>query len=103
VNSMFQRVSFITLALAASLILNACGKSVSGNTYAGADGVTVAFQSGGKATTALGGIKSDCTYTEDGKTVSLTCEGGEPAALTINDDGSLSGPPDGMLAKLTKQ
>jgi hypothetical protein len=63
----------------------------------------VAFQSDGNATASLGGVNSNCTYTEDGKTVTLTCEGGEPATLTINDDGSLSGPPDGMLAKLTKQ
>ena|SRR5258706_5665670 len=104
-NSILHRVRFITLALAASLILSACGKSVSvsGNTYEGAGGgFTVEFQSGGKAVTTIAGAKADCTYTEDSKSVTLTCEG-QPAVLTINDDGSLSGPPDGMLGKLTKK
>lgn len=100
--AIFRRAAFISLALGASFLLAACGKSVSGNTYVGAAGVSVAFESGGKATVSLAGIKSDCTYTEDGKTVTLTCEG-LPATLTINDDGSLSGPADGMLTRLTKQ
>jgi hypothetical protein len=99
----FHRAKFFALACGASLILASCGKSVSGSTYEGAGGgVTIEFQSGGKAVTSLGGVKSDCTYTEDSKTVTLTCEG-QPAVLTINDDGSLSGPPDGMLGRLTKK
>lgn len=101
--SIFGRLGFISLALGASLVLAACGKSVSGSTYEGVGGgFTVEFQSAGKAVTTIAGAKADCTYTEDSKTVTLTCEG-QPAVLTINDDGSLSGPPDGMLGKLTKK
>jgi hypothetical protein len=99
----FHRAGIITLACLASLILASCGKSVSGSTYEGAGGgVTVEFQSGGKAVASLGGVTSDCAYTEDSKAVTLTCEG-QPAVLTINDDGSLSGPPDGMFGDLTKK
>jgi hypothetical protein len=32
----------------------------------------------------------------------LTCEG-EKTDFTIDDDGALIGPPDGMLARLTKE
>ena len=99
----FHRAGPVALALGTSLILAACGKSVSGNTYEGAGGgFTVEFQSGGKAVTTIAGAKADCTYTEDSKSVTLTCAG-QPAVLTINDDGSLSGPPDGMMGKLTKK
>ena len=87
----------------ASLLLASCGKSVSGSTYEGGGGaVKVEFQSGGKAVTTIGPLSTNCTYTEDSKSVTLTCEG-QPAVLTINDDGSLSGPPDGMLGRLTKK
>jgi hypothetical protein len=99
----FHWAKFIALVCGASLILASCGKSVSGSAYEGVGGgVSIEFQSGGKAVASLGGVKSDCTYTEDSKTVTLTCEG-QPAVLTINDDGSLSGPPDGMLGRLTKK
>ena len=36
------------------------------------------------------------------KTLALTCEG-EKTDFTIDDDGALIGPPDGMLARLTKE
>ena len=51
---------------------------------------------------SIGPLATGCTYTENSKSVTLTCEG-QPATLTINDDGSLSGPPEGMLGKLTKK
>lgn len=96
-----KRGGLIVVALTLSVVLASCGsKSVSGNTYEGAGGAfSVEFQSGGKAVTTIAGNKVDCTYTEDSKTVTLTCEG-QPVALTVNDDGSLSGP---ALGKLTKK
>ncbi len=102
-NAVSKRGGFIAVALTVSVMLAGCGsKSVAGNTYEAVGGAfSVEFQSGGKAVTTIAGNKVDCTYTEDSKTVTLTCEG-QPVALTVNDDGSLSGPPDGMMGKLTK-
>ena len=95
--------SVVALALGASLVLAGCGKSVSGSTYEGGGGaVKIEFQSDGKAVMSIGPLATGCTYTENSKLVTLTCEG-QPATLTINDDGSLSGPPEGMLGKLTKK
>lgn len=80
----------------------ACGSGVSGHTYAGnGDLVKIEFQSGGKAFASMGPMTSTCTYTQSGKTISLICEG-DTEQLTMASDGSLSGPPDGMLAHLTK-
>ena len=102
--TVLKRGGLIAVALTMSVMLASCGsKSVAGNTYEAAGGAfSVEFQSGGKAVTTIAGNKVDCTYVEDSKTVTLTCEG-QPVALTVNDDGSLSGPPDGMMGKLTKK
>lgn len=79
-----------------------CGNNVKGHTYAAAGNtVTIAFQSGGAASVSLGPLTSACTYTQSGKQVSLVCEG-DTTVLTVADDGSLNGPPDGMLGHLTK-
>ncbi len=80
----------------------ACGNSVSGHTYAGnGELVKIEFQSGGKAFASMGPMTSSCTYTQSGKKISLICEG-DTEELTMADDGSLNGPPEGMLAHLTK-
>ena len=80
----------------------ACGNGVTGHTFQGPGGlVQIQFESGGKATATTGPMTDNCTYTVSDKTVALTCEG-ITTDLTINSDGSLSGPPDGMLSKLTR-
>ena len=63
--------------------------------------VKIEFQSGGKAFASMGPMTSSCTYTQSGKTISLICEG-DTTELTVAGDGSLNGPPDGMLSHLTK-
>ena len=80
----------------------ACGSGVKGHTYSGPNGmVQISFASDGKATATMGPMSSACTYTQSGNNISLICEG-DTEQLTLNSDGSLSGPPDGMLAHLTK-
>ena len=91
------------VAGAMSLLLAACGKSVEGSTYEAAGGaMTIQFQSGGKAVTSIGPLATECTYTEQDKSITLTCEG-QPVVLNVNDDGSLSGPPGGVMVRLTKK
>lgn len=80
----------------------AWGSGVSGHTHAGnGELVKIEFQSGGKAITSYGPMSSNCTYTQTGKKIALTCEGDE-TDLNVGDDGSLNGPDGGMLAHLTK-
>jgi hypothetical protein len=80
----------------------ACGSGVSGHTYADNEGmVKIQFQSGGKANATIGPLTAACTYTQSGKQVMLTCEN-QTTQFTVGDDGSLTGPPDGMMNKLTK-
>ena len=98
-----RRACALVVVCGTGLFLASCGKSAAGSTYEGIDGaIKIEFQSGGKAITSIGPLNTDCTYTEDIKSVTLTCEG-QPAVLTINDDGSLTGPPGGMMGRLTKK
>jgi hypothetical protein len=89
-------------------VLGACtagcgGAKAEGHTYSGNGGVVkIEFQSGGKAFVSTGPITTTCSYSESGKTLALTCEG-DKTDFTIDDDGALIGPPDGMLARLTKE
>jgi hypothetical protein len=87
-----------------SVGLTACGgPKAEGHTYAGGGGVVqVEFKSGGEAYLTMGPISTPCTYSQSGKTVTLTCEG-EATEFEIDDDGALIGPPDGMLGRLTQQ
>ncbi len=91
------------VAAAGLVCLGAAGCSkVKGHTFAGnGDLVKIEFDSGGKALASLGPLTSTCTYTESGSKVTLVCED-DTTVFTVADDGSLNGPPDGMLAHLTK-
>ena len=84
------------------LCVAACGSGVQGHTYADNVGmVKIAFQSGGKAVTTMGPLTATCTYTQSGSQVTLTCAD-QTTQLAVGSDGSLNGPQDGMLNKLTK-
>lgn len=83
------------------MFLSACGSHVSGHTYHDNGGVVqVEFKSGGKAYIAAGPTSHACTYSESGKTVNLDCDG-DTTSFTVQDDGALAGPPDGLMARLT--
>jgi hypothetical protein len=87
------------------LAVVSCGKSngVEGSTYEGNNGAfQIQFKPDGKASVALGPVSGDCTYTQKDKSVSVTCEG-DQIDFTVNDDGSLNGPPDGMIGRMTKK
>lgn len=99
----FQAVLSVVILLGSALFLIACGASVEGNTYTGNGGVVVIeFKSGGKAFLSTGPVSTSCTYTTSGKTVTLVCEG-DKTTFTVDNDGALIGPPNGMLGRLTKK
>jgi hypothetical protein len=99
----FQKAMVVAVAVV-MLAAIGCG-GVSGNTYqVPGGGISIEFQSGGKATFSLGPQKSACTYTEDSKTVTLKCEGdATPLVLTIGSDGTLNPPAGSLLPPLTKK
>ena len=69
--NLFRLVAALSVALFC-LFAAACGNNVSGHTYAGnGEVVKIEFQSGGKAFASMGPATSQCTYTQDGKKVTL--------------------------------
>ncbi len=103
-----KRKSSLSNSLAISLFVAlgttiGCGSKVEGNTYEGNGSVVrIEFKSGGKAYVSTGPVTTTCTYSENGKKVTMICEG-DSTVFTVEDDGALSGPPDGLLARLTKK
>jgi hypothetical protein len=80
-----------------------CSGKVAGNTYEDNGGVVkVEFKSGGKAYVSTGPVTNTCSYEENGKSLTLTCEG-DKTVFTVDDDGDLNGPPGGFLTRLTKK
>ena len=88
------------------LALGACGGAGGGavsGVYTNADGNTsIEFLKDGKAHFSLHGLGGECTYTQSGKNVVLTCDG-ETTEFTIGDDGALAGPPDGFMTRMKKK
>jgi|GEM_PF-898897 len=81
-----------------------CGSSVQG-TYSDPNGaITLELKSGGKAAFTFMGETAQCNYTVDGKKLMLDCKG-DPGkvTLTIQDDGSLTGPPGTFMPPLRKR
>src|SRR5580698_4307280 len=93
------KLSACAIVALACLTLDGCGSKVKGNTYV-SDPIAIAFGSGGKATFSSGPIGTDCTYTESGSKVSLTCTA-QTMELTVDGDGNLVGPPE--IGKLIKK
>ena len=108
-------VSAVFLLATTVCLANDDANGVAGKTYVNSDGDTIAFYAHGKAkeTNGVGGtmysyqsgmfrnsgfFSSDCTYSQNGNKVDLTCEGAkhEKVAYAVNGDGSLTGPPTGM-------
>src|SRR2546423_15507263 len=100
----FAFADAISIAVLAMLLTAlGCSGKVEGNTYEDNGGVVkVEFKSGGKAYVSTGPVATTCSYTESGKTVTLTCEG-DKTVFTVDDDGALNGPPGGFLSRLTKK
>ena len=94
--------AIIAFALVVAVAIAGCG-GVSGHTYQTAGGLMqIEFQSGGKANVSLGPQKTACTYTEDSKTVTVTCEG-DKIVFTIGSDGSLNPPSGNFIGPLTRK
>lgn len=72
-------------------------------TYQNADGgVTIEFLPAGKAFFSFGGASLECTHRQSGKKLTLTCAD-DDTLFTVNDDGTLAGPPDSFVTRMKKK
>ncbi len=90
-------------ALAAGMI--ACTSGALQGTYSDAMGsVLLELKSGSKANFTFQGDVADCTYSSNGKQLTVNCKGDAGTTVfTIHDDGSLTGPPGSFMPTLRKQ
>ena len=90
----------ITAVVVFIFAATACGSSNIEGTYTNATGLaTLDLSSGGKASFTMLGETKACTYTVDGKTVKLDCQG-DKLDFPIHEDGSLGGP--GFIGAMKK-
>ena len=95
--------AFAFVAILSVYTTGCSGAQAEGHTYTGNGGVVkIEFKSDGKAFVSTGPVTATCSYSESAKTLTLDCEG-DKTDFAIDDDGALIGPPDGMLARLTKE
>lgn len=112
-NAERKPVTLATPVLAAMcLVTPACGGTAPAGASADAEvlgvytnpegNASVEFMSGGRAHFSLHGIGGECTSSQEGLTVRLTCEGAT-TEFTVEDDGALKGPPDSFLTRMKKK
>src|SRR5215467_4003896 len=93
----------VAFVAAFSRVLVEFGSTVAGSTYIDNGGaVQIEWTSDGKADVSTGPVTTTCSYTQSGKTLTLMSRG-DKTTFTVEDDGALSGPPDGFMGRLTKK
>jgi hypothetical protein len=104
-NGKLQRTLLLVSVVAiAFLALNGCSGCNSGpiGKYQDANHiVTLQLDPGGKASISFGGLSMTATYTVEGNKITVDASG-DKTVFTLNADGSLSGPPGGLIGKLEK-
>jgi hypothetical protein len=94
----------LLVALLATVAVNGCSSRVQG-TYTDSTGAFVLeLKSGHSASFVFSGQPAPCTYQSSGGKISLQCEGqAANLVLTVQNDGSLTGPPGIDLPPLRKK
>ena len=98
-----QKVLIASVVFATLTSLAGCKKGVEG-TYGDPNGGTfIVLKSGGKATFNAMNQPGECTYTVKEKTITLDCNDGSPAVMTLSDDGTtLNMPPGSLMPNMKK-
>lgn len=93
-----QCLALVTTVLAPLFVAACGGGGIEGTYESGMYRITL--HGGGKATFRLIDTDFDCTYTENDRSITLSCPARDPANLTFNDDGSLVDPFIGVMKKV---
>jgi hypothetical protein len=94
-----------SVVLAGSAIFTgcSCNSGMQGTYSDSTHSVILDLNSGGKAVFTAMGTVDDCTYAISGTKLTVNCQGEDPIAFTIHDNGSLTGPPDSFMPALRKE
>ena len=103
-NSTWIRKALLVSVLAAAALAVGCGSNPEGK-YRDAQGAVTLELKGGKASLNYGPIRIDGTYIVDGDKITIRPTVGETSqtmVFTVNNDGSIDGPPGSDITKLRK-
>lgn len=100
-NTHFRRILTAVMIASLSFSIIACSRSLEGK-YANGTGMVVIQFSRDRAFLTMGALTAEGSYKIDGDKVIIDAEG-DKIVLTRNSDGSLSGPKDSFIGRLTKQ
>ena len=100
-NASFRKVLMAVMIVSLTFSIIACSSSLEGK-YANATGTVVIEFSSDKAYLTMGVVTSEGSYKVEGNTVIIEAEG-ERVVLTRNSDGSLSGPKNSFIGRLTRK
>ena len=90
-------------SIACSSVASAGADTKVSGVYTNAEGnASVEFIDEGHAHFSLHGVGGQCTFTQEDRTVLLTCAG-ETTKFIVEDDGALTGPADSFLTRLKKK
>jgi hypothetical protein len=94
----------LLLALLTTMVVSGCSPRVQG-TYTDSTGAYVLeLKSGHSASFVFSGQPAPCTYQSSGGKINLQCEGqAATLVLTVQSDGSLTGPPGIDLPPLRRK
>lgn len=94
---------FVATVLTALLLATvACGGSKVAGTYSNANGsMVLTLKSDGTGSMSLLGESKPCTYTTAQAQIKVQCDTDE-FDFNMQDDGSLTGPPDSLMGPLKK-
>lgn len=100
---------FMTLGLGTTLALGGCAGSPASaagqvvGVYENPEKTaSIEFTRDGQAHFSLYGAGMTCPFTQTGAKVTVICDG-DAMELTVGEDGALSGPPEGYMARLKKK
>jgi hypothetical protein len=94
----------LLVPLLATVVVGGCSSRIQG-TYTDSTGAFVLeLKSGNSASFSFSGQPAACTYQSAGSKINLQCAGQAAAlVLTVQSDGSLTGPPGTLMPALRKK
>ena len=103
-NTVLRNMTLLTVLLCLTCAIAACGSGLQG-TYSDASGnFVLELKSSSEASFSIITQIVSCSYKVKGEKLTLDCPGDVgKIVLTIHDDGSLTGPPEGFLPVLRRK
>jgi hypothetical protein len=97
-------LAVISWAILAAAGCEGCGSRIPGKYTDPTGAISLDLKSGGDSIFTFAGQTESCSYSTNGKQVSVRCKGDvNNTVFNVRDDGALVGPPGSLVPTLTKK